>query len=410
MGKRLILKLTLLCSFVFLLGEYASGKDKMSTLVNNGLNIASRQSKLMAQELLDQKDKLPRTIDDHGLLMTSGSNRWTSGFFPGVLWYLYEDSGDNLLKQYAQNFTSRVEQQQYTTDNHDVGFMLYCSFGNGLRLTNNDAYKKVLLQGSESLCTRYRQKVGCIRSWDWNKNVWQYPVIIDNMMNLEMLMWASKNSKDPKFEKIARSHADVTLKNHFRPDYSCYHVVSYDTITGLPEKKNTCQGYAHESSWARGQGWALYGYTMMYRETKDPRYLEQAKNIANFIMNHPRLPKDKIPYWDFDVPNIPDAPRDASAAAIMASAFIELSVLSDGDFSKKCLKIAKIQLETLSSPEYLAEPETNAHFILKHSVGNFPGNAEVDVPLTYADYYFVEALVRYKKYILKEYGEKIRTF
>lgn len=210
------------------------------------------------------------------------------------------------MKAFAEDFTKRVEREQYTTDNHDVGFMLYCSFGNGLRLTGNEEYKKVLLQGSKSLSTRFRPQVGCIRSWDWNQKVWEYPVIIDNMMNLEMLMWASKNSSNPKFAEIAQSHADVTMKHHFRPDYSCYHVVSYDTISGQPEKKNTCQGYAHESSWARGQGWALYGYTMMYRETGEEKYLEHAVNIAKFIMNHPRLPEDKIPYWDFDAPNIPN--------------------------------------------------------------------------------------------------------
>lgn len=232
-------------------------KSEMSTLVNSSLQTATIQSKLMAESLLDKEGKLPRTIGKDGKLVTSESRWWTSGFFPGVLWYLYEANGNDTLRAFAENFTKRVEREQYTTDNHDVGFMLYCSFGNGLRLTGNEEYKKVLLQGSESLSTRFRPQVGCIRSWDWNQKVWEYPVIIDNMMNLEMLMWASKNSNDPKFAKIAQSHADVTMKHHFRPDYSSYHVVSYDTISGQPEKKNTCQGYAHESSWARGQGWAL---------------------------------------------------------------------------------------------------------------------------------------------------------
>ena len=216
--------------------------------------------------------------------MTSKSNWWTSGFFPGVLWYLYEVNGNDSLKMYAENYTKRIENQKYTTDNHDVGFMLYCSFGNGLRLTGNDDYRKTLLQGSESLSTRFRPQVGCIRSWDWNQKVWEYPVIIDNLMNLEMLMWASKNSDDPKFEEIAKSHADVTMKYHFRSDYSSYHVISYDTISGLPEKKNTCQGYAHESCWARGQGWALYGYTMMYRETGQEKYLRQSWEDETYVV------------------------------------------------------------------------------------------------------------------------------
>ena len=377
-------------------------KSEMSTLVNSSLQTATIQSKLMAESLLDKEGKLPRTIGKDGKLVTSESRWWTSGFFPGVLWYLYEANGDDTLRAFAENFTKRVEREQYTTDNHDVGFMLYCSFGNGLRLTGNEEYKKVLLQGSESLSTRFRPQVGCIRSWDWNQKVWEYPVIIDNMMNLEMLMWASKNSNDPKFATIAQSHADVTMKHHFRPDYSSYHVVSYDTISGQPEKKNTCQGYAHESSWARGQGWALYGYTMMYRETGQEKYLEHAVNIAKFIMNHPRLPEDKIPYWDFDAPNIPNELRDASAGSLIASALIELSQYTKGELSRQCLSVAETQLKTLSSPEYLAEPGTNCNFILKHSVGNNPGKGEVDVPLTYADYYYVEALVRYKRDILKE--------
>lgn len=388
--------------FLFMVSSCTQEKREMSKLVNNSLQTAAIQSRLMAESLLNEEGKLPRTIGKDGQLTTSGSRWWTSGFFPGVLWYLYEASGNDSLRNYAENFTRRVEREQFTTDNHDVGFMLYCSFGNGLRLTGNENYRKVLLQGSESLSTRFRPQVGCIRSWDWNQKVWQYPVIIDNMMNLEMLMWASKSSGEAKYGKIAQSHADVTMEHHFRPDYSCYHVVSYDTITGQPEKKNTCQGYAHESSWARGQGWALYGYTMMYRESKKESYLKQAMHIAGFIMNHPRLPEDKIPYWDFDAPNIPDELRDASAGALIASALIELSQYTEGEFSKQCLSVAETQLKTLSSPEYLAQPGSNCYFILKHSVGNNPGKSEVDVPLTYADYYFVEALVRYKRDILKE--------
>lgn len=397
-----IISLTIAILTICIVCSCSTKRGEMSELVNNSLQIAAAQSKLMAESLLHEEGKLPRTIDKNGKFVTSTSRWWTSGFFPGVLWYLYEASADDTLKRYAENFTQRVEREQFTTDNHDVGFMLYCSFGNGYRLTGREDYKKVLLQGSKSLSTRFRPAVGCIRSWDWNKKVWEYPVIIDNMMNLEMLMWASGNSDNQQFAQIAKSHADVTMKHHFRTDYSCYHVVSYDTISGQPEKKNTCQGYAHESSWARGQGWALYGYTMMYRETKEDRYLQQAMNIARFIMNHPRLPEDKIPYWDFDAPHIPNELRDASAGSLMASALIELSLFTEGDFSRQCLSVAETQLKALSSPEYLAEPGTNCHFILKHSVGNNPGKSEVDVPLTYADYYYVEALLRYKRDILKE--------
>ncbi|EOA55124.1 MULTISPECIES: glycoside hydrolase family 88 protein [Bacteroides] len=374
-----------------------AGKDEMDAVIEKGLSVSVEQSKLMAKSMWEQKTLLPRTLDKEGKLITSDSKWWTSGFFPGVLWYLYEATGDTLLKEYACDYTSRVEKEKYNKGNHDVGFMLYCSFGNGYRLTGNEKYKQVLLKGAESLSTRYKDHIGVIRSWDFNRAVWQYPVIIDNMMNLELLEWASKNSDNSRFASIARSHADVTLKNHFRPDYSCWHVVSYDTITGQPEKKHTRQGYSHESSWSRGEAWALYGYVMMYRETQQKHYLAHAKKVANYILTHPRMPEDGIPYWDYDAPDIPDTYRDASAGAIMASAFIELSTMIQGELSRKCLMMAETQLKTLTSPEYLAEPGTNGNFILKHSVGSLMEHSEVDVPLTYADYYYVEALLRYQK-------------
>lgn len=400
----------IVASLFLTFGSFASGKNdakEMRAVIDKGLDAATVQSKKMAESLIDQNDKLPRTIGKRNVFTTSNAGAWTSGFFPGVLWYLYEASGDDSLKQYAENYTKRVEKEQFTTNNHDVGFILYCSFGNGWRLTGNDDYKKVLLQGAQSLSTRFNPTVGCIKSW--NRKPWQYPVIIDNMMNLELLLWASQNSEQTKFGEMARSHADVTMKHHFRPDYSCYHVVSYDTITGQSEAKCTYQGYADDSDWSRGQAWALYGYTMMYRETKQKKYLDQAIHVARFIMAHPQLPEDKIPYWDFDDPDIPTTPRDASAGAVIASALIELSRYTKGRFSKECLAVAETQLKTLTSPEYLAEPGTNCNFILKHSVGNKPKNREVDVPLTYADYYYVEALLRYKKDILKEkVGVEIR--
>ena len=380
---------------VILMG--CAGKDEMDAVIEKGLSVSVEQSKLMAKSMWEQKTLLPRTLDKEGKLITSDSKWWTSGFFPGVLWYLYEATGDTLLKEYACDYTSRVEKEKYNKGNHDVGFMLYCSFGNGYRLTGNEKYKQVLLKGAESLSTRYKDHIGVIRSWDFNRAVWQYPVIIDNMMNLELLEWASKNSDNSRFASIARSHADVTLKNHFRPDYSCWHVVSYDTITGQPEKKHTRQGYSHESSWSRGEAWALYGYVMMYRETQQKHYLAHAKKVANYILTHPRMPEDGIPYWDYDAPDIPDTYRDASAGAIMASAFIELSTMIQGELSRKCLMMAETQLKTLTSPEYLAEPGTNGNFILKHSVGSLMEHSEVDVPLTYADYYYVEALLRYQK-------------
>lgn len=383
---------------VLIFSACASSKESMTIVINKGLERAAVQSKKMAEKLIKDKEKLPRSTDEQGNLTTSDSKWWTSGFFPGTLWYIYEATGDSLYKKYAKEYTKRIESEQYTTDNHDVGFMLYCSYGNGFRLTKDPSYKSVLLNGAQSLSTRFKERVGLIRSWDDHKDKWDYPVIIDNMMNLELLAWASKNSDNPKYVDIAVKHADKTLKNHFREDYSSFHVVSYDTITGQVAKRNTNQGYADNSSWARGQAWGLYGFTEMFRETKDLKYLLHAENIAKYLLNHPNLPKDKVPYWDYNAPDIPNAKRDASAAAVMASALIELSqVTNDKVLSENCLTTAETILRTLTSDEYLADAGTNGLFVLKHSVGNMPINKEIDAPLSYADYYYVEALLRLKK-------------
>jgi hypothetical protein len=375
-------------------------KEKaLDQVINESLDFATQQSLQMAESLKDQPDRLPQTIDDEGKLVTCSSDWWVSGFFPGVLWYLYENNPSDSLKSWATNYTLRVEDQKYTTDNHDVGFMIFCSFGNAYRLTGNSAYKEVIHTASNSLITRFNPTVGCIRSWDpapWSKH-WQFPVIIDNMMNLEMLEWSAKTFDDTTYSHIAETHANTTMENHFRDDYSSYHVVSYDTITGEVERKNTAQGYSDDSAWARGQGWGLYGYTMMYRETGNEAYLKQAEGIADFILAHPNLPADKIPYWDFNAPNIPDAKRDASAGAIICSALIELSEYVATEKANQYLEVAKTQLQSLSSSTYRAELGENGNFILKHSVGHMPASSEVDVPLTYADYYYVEALMRMKK-------------
>jgi hypothetical protein len=366
--------------------------------VDATLDFCVQQSVSMAESLKDSATLLPKTINRNGELETCNSAWWVSGFFPGQLWYMYEYSKDDKLKQWAKTYSQRVANQQFTTDNHDVGFMIFCSFGNGYRITKNEDYLPVLRNAANSLSTRFNDTIGCIRSWDkadWNCQ-WQYPVIIDNMMNLELLMWSSKQFSQPWLADIAKSHATTTLKNHFRPDGSSFHVVSYDTITGIVEKKQTSQGYSDSSAWARGQAWALYGYTMMFRETGDQAYLDIARKIAAFILNHPNLPDDKIPYWDFNAPDIPNDKRDASAGAIMCSAFIELSQITKGKDSKRYFETAEMQLRSLCSDAYLAKPGENCNFILKHSVGHHPNQTEVDVPLTYADYYFVEALMRYR--------------
>jgi hypothetical protein len=387
---------------VSLLPLTATAQEPMSQVIERGLSRAASQSVIMADALKDKEGALPRSFEK-GQLQTIRYDHWVSGFFPGVLWYLYENTGDQQLRDYAELYTARVEPAKKVTNTHDLGFMLYCSFGNGYRLTGNRHYLDVINEGTQSLLTRWNPKLGVIKSWDSNPR-WQYPVIIDNMMNLEMLCFMTREFSDRKYENIAERHAQTTMKNHFRPDFSTFHVVSYDTITGQLHAKNTAQGYADNSSWSRGQAWGLYGYTMMYRETLNPIYLEQARKIGTFLMNHPRLPKDKVPYWDYDAPDIPKAKRDASAAAVMASALIELSQLDPTDMAPKWLELAEQQLRTLSSPEYLAEEGEQGGFIIKHGVGHLTAKAEVDVPLTYGDYYYVEALMRLKKLLAKPTG------
>jgi unsaturated chondroitin disaccharide hydrolase len=362
---------------------------------------AEKQSKLMIEEIPKAKNGNPALVSprtlDKGALKVVASRDWTSGFFPGVLWFLYEYTGKPEWKQSAQAYTANIEQEKLNGVTHDMGFKVYCSFGAGYRLTKDPLYKDIIIQSARTLSTRFNPIIGTLRSWDHSRDKWGFPVIIDNMMNLELLFAATQMTGDSSFYKIAVSHANTTIKNHFRPDYSSYHVIDYDTVTGKPVKKNTHQGYSHESAWSRGQAWGLYGYTMCYRFTKDLTYLQQAEKIAAFLFNHPNMPKDLVPYWDFNAPNIPNEERDASAAAVIASGLYELSLYSKNgkSYREKADKIMK-SLTT----DYRSPLGQTRGFILLHSVGSKPSNSEVDVPLSYADYYYLEALLRSKK--LKE--------
>ena len=340
-------------------------------------------------------DSLPKTYHEPVKRHEwSNTSWWTSGFFPGTLLYLYEETGDASLKQEALRVLKILEKEQFNKGTHDLGFMMFNSFGMANRIDPKPEYRDVLVNSARSLASRFNPKVGCIRSW--NSRQPGFVVIIDNMMNLELLFWASRVSGDSGLYQIALTHANTTIKNHFRPDYSSWHVVEYDENTGQVREKRTAQGYNNQSAWARGQAWGLYGFTMCFRETKNQAYLDQANKIAAFLLNHPNLPTDKIPYWDFNAPDIPNALRDASAAAIIASALIELSDYVGPELSSQYYKAAQQILSNLSSPDYLAAPGTNGGFILKHGVGHKPAGTEVDVPLTYGDYYFIEALRRQK--------------
>jgi len=378
------------CISVFL-GLTLHAQTRILKLVDRDLKEAARQYHYLMKNV--PAEKLPKTFEN-GALQTSGSDWWCSGFYPGTLLYLYQATRQRDLLDEAAKRLKILEKEQFNTSTHDLGFMMFCSFGNAIRINPSAKYQSILLNSARSLASRFSPVVGCIRSWD---SPIDYKVIIDNLMNLELLCWATKTTRDSTFVKIAKTHANTTQKNHFRPDYSSYHLVIYNPQTGDVVKKQTVQGAADGSAWARGQAWGLYGFTMMYRETKDARYLEQAQHIAGFILDNPNLPADKVPYWDYNAPGIPNALRDVSAAAIMASALTELSGYVSKDLSKKYLSVVETILVTLSSPVYKAAYSTNGGFILKHSVGNMPAKTEIDVPLTYADYYFVEALIRYKE-------------
>lgn len=377
---------------------HAENND-ISNVINNDINFSTRQYSLMLQQIgREGKVRIPKTIDKLGRMVYIPIDDWCSGFFPGSLCYLYQLTNDKSWLLQSRRFTEALDSIQYLTWHHDVGFMIGSSYLNIYRLNPNKAYKKAIIQTAKSLCTRFRKKAGVIQSWNvdrgWqSKRGWTCPVIIDNMMNLELLFEATRLSGDSTYWKVAVSHANKTLENQFRKDGSCYHVVDYDPNNGAVLHRQTAQGYADNSAWARGQAWAVYGYTVCYRYTHDRKYLDQAVKTLNFVMQNPNLPDDLIPYWDFDAPNIPNEPRDASSAACIASALYEMNnYLPDNGYTSLADRI----ICSLSSPEYRAPLGKNGCFLLMHSVGSIPHNNEIDVPLNYADYYFLEALTRRK--------------
>lgn len=368
-----------------------SDSDPKLSAVKRGIDNARFQLKQAAAEF-DTLKGFPRSLMPK--FKEVDPKDWTSGFFPGSLWEAYALTGDEALRTEALKYTARLDSIQYYRGTHDLGFMVFCSYGQQQAALHDDTSADVIVEASKSLISRCDPTIGVIRSWDFGE--WNYPVIIDNMMNLEMLFWASKHTGDPVYRDVAVRHADITLDNHFRDDASSFHVVSYND-DGTVESRGTFQGYSDSSAWARGQAWGLYGYTMCYRETGDERYLRHAERIADFIINHPDTPADRIPYWDYNAPDIPDAPRDASAAAVISSALFELSTLVPEAEGRNYFDYAETLLVNLSSDAYLAEKGTNGGFVLMHSVGHWPAESEIDTPLNYADYYYLEAIGRYLK-------------
>ena len=371
--------------------------------VNKALDYCAKQTQRTLTELKTDSGidytMMPRNImadEQHWNCRKATKEEWCAGFWPGVLWYDYEYTKDKQVLEEAENFTHSLKFLSHIPAyDHDLGFLVFCSYGNGYRLTKNPAYKQVILDTADTLATLFNPIVGTILSWprEVEPRNWPHNTIMDNMINLEMLFWAAKNGGNPYLYDIAVSHADKTMKSQFRPDYTSYHVAVYDTITGNLIKGVTHQGYADSTMWARGQAWAIYGYTVVYREIKDPKYLDFAQKVTDVYLD--RLPEDKVPYWDFDDPSIPNAPRDASAGAVVASALLELSTYLPNGTGKRYKDAAIEMLTSLSSDSYQSG-ESKPSFLL-HSVGHWPNHSEIDASIIYADYYYIEALLRLKR-------------
>lgn len=388
--------------FVCISNIYGQSKSKMKELVNDAFTYANDQYKYMMTQL-PNGNEMPQRYNFNTNKIEAGPGGvswWCTGFYPGSLALIYEQKKDEVIKNELDRALKLIEPNQFYTGNHDLGFMIFNSYGNAYRLTKKEEYKTIIFNAAASLAKRYIPEIKVIQSWGDYTKTKEAQVIIDNMLNLELLLWVAQNGGDKKYWEIAVNHADKSLAHHFRSDYSSYHVVHFDKVSGQVVKKRTHQGYSDDSAWARGQGWGLYGYTMMYRFTKDKRYLAQAQYIANFILSHKNLPEDKIPYWDFDAPDIPNTVRDASAGALVASALLELGQYVNKKDSKMYVENAGRMLISLSSSAYRPEKYTTGGFLLLHSTGALPLKSEIDVPIIYADYYYLEALKRYQDWYL----------
>ncbi len=391
-AKRNIMKAVAFILTTLLFAPQIVMAQDLDSLVVHALTFAARQARRSIDEIHDSTRFARCSLPD-GSWKTTAAREWTSGFFPGSLWYLYEYTNDPFFRHAAERWTAGLSNEQFDTGTHDLGFKIFDSYGIGYRLYPAEEYEKVIIQAAQTLARRFNPTVGCIKSWD--NRAWDFPVIIDNMMNLELLFWAAEHGGGTKLQEIAVSHAEKTMKNHFRRDGSTYHVLGYDTTSGGVKVRNTHQGFADESVWSRGQAWAIYGFTMTYRFTHDKRFLQTAERAADYFIGH--LPADDVPYWDFMAPGVPNEPRDVSAAAISASALFELSQYTADKSQQELYRdTAKKILRSLCSAPYLAEG-TKSHAVLNHAVGSKPANSEVDVSIIYADYYFVEAMLRYQR-------------
>lgn len=336
--------------------------------------------------------RYPYRTTSSGSWYTGNASTWIPGFTPAMLWLKYEETGDPAWRANAERWQGPIDSQKTRTNTHDLGFMLFLPYGHGHRLTGNGAWRSSLLTAARSLATRYRSSVGAYKASYPTGTSSDFKVVIDQLMNVELFMWSSKNGGPASHRGVAISHALKAAADHVRADGSTYHVVNYNPGTGAVRWRGTKQGYSDSSTWSRGQAWAIYGFTMMYRETGDTRFLDAARKTADWYIAH--VPADKVPYWDFDDPAIPNAPRDTSAAAVVASGLLELGHREpDATRAQGYRDFATQTLDSLSSPAYLAQG-TPKWSVLLHGTHNKPSGTGIDEGLIWGDYYFQEALMR----------------
>lgn len=336
----------------------------------------------------------------------ASAEEWCSGFWSGILWMDYGYLKGNgkrskaeaeAVRKTAEGYTEALSfLSQQSAYDHDLGFLVINSFLKGYEQTQNENYKQIALACADTLATLFNDKVGTILSWPRHvKDYGGHNTIMDNMINLELLLWASENGGSQRLKDIAVAHADTTMRYHFREDGSCYHVAVYDTLTGNFLRGQTHQGYSDESMWSRGQSWAIYGYTMVYRYTKEERFLDFAQKVTDIYLKRLKeTSNDWIPLWDMDDPRGTQAPKDASAACVVASALLDLCQYVD-ETKGKAYRDAAIQMLTDLSTDRYQSRDKNCAFLM-HSTGHHPAGSEIDASIIYADYYYIEALTKLK--------------
>lgn len=374
-----------------------TGRREMNALVRNTADI-SLKTLLRSAESVSDSTCFP-SFGKEGHWKTKSSENWVSGFYGGCLWQAFAFSGDPQFERLARKWTDGIEREKYNRETHDLGFRFMCTFGNGFRMSSDTAFadycRAVRDTAALTLSQRFHPESGVLSS-DWDKEPIEgtIPCVIDIMMNLEILFEAALSTGDSRFYEIAVSHADATWRDFVREDGGTYHVVRYDVSDGSVRDRGQLQGDTKESTWSRGHAWLVYGMVVAYRYTKDERYLEYAEKAADYFISH--LNEDGVAAWDFQSD---DSQPDASASAVVASALYEmLNYIPKGEQRRHYAAEADRMLAALCSPAYFIGADTDC--LLDHSVQYYHFGYNVDKPAIFADYYFLEALNRYKSIYL----------